>query len=67
VALRKATPEDIEHVFSSGGVPKDASNGARMIASVSPAFMLGGLPNITALRILKVWVLLKTEECPPLL
>jgi hypothetical protein len=38
-----------------------------MIASVSPASMLGGLPNITALRLLKVWVLLAPEECPPLL
>jgi hypothetical protein len=38
-----------------------------MIASVSPASMLVGLPNITELRLLKVWVLLATEECPPLL
>jgi hypothetical protein len=38
-----------------------------MIASVSPASMLGGLPNITALQLLKVWVLLAPEECPPLL
>jgi hypothetical protein len=33
-----------------------------MIASVSKASMLGGLPNITALRLLKVWFLLATEK-----
>lgn len=57
--------DKLERTWKGGGVPNALSKGTKIIASASQASVLVGLLKNLALLLLKVWVLLKSEESHP--